>query len=85
MATGSVEFISASRQLKISFEKPANIILKNKVDHDEKYFQIFILIEKGSLQNGQSIAKTFTIKASGVIDKNPVTLIIDTSKPGKRV
>ena len=38
----------------------------------------------GNLTNGQSVRATFTIKATGEVDKSPAKLVVDSSRPGRK-
>jgi len=43
---------------------------------------IYFPLATGNLTQGQSVKATFTIKASGTIDKTPVQFALDTAHPG---
>ena len=83
VAAGTVQLMSASRQLTITFEKPTNIIIKNMGDKSNNDIHVFIPIQKGDIKNGQTFAEKFSIKASGSIDKKPVTLLLNTKNSGR--
>ena len=79
----SVEFISSSRRLKIIFEKPVAIILKS-IDQSNKNIRFYIPIEEGNMKAGQTFSRQFAITASGTIDKQPITLQLNTANPGRK-
>lgn len=79
---GSVTFFSHDRQLVITFDKPTNIIIK-KGGRSGSGIQVYMPVQTGDVQTGQSVTKTFTIKASGRIDKSPVILVLNTTKAGR--
>ncbi len=76
----AVQFVSPSRQLKITFQKPAHLIIKKGPDND---IHVFIPIQKGDIKNGEVASQNFSIKASGWIDNKPITLVLYTSKTGR--
>jgi hypothetical protein len=79
----SVQFISPKRQLKIIFKETVSIIVKTSEDKNNKGIQIFIPIQTGDVQKGQIVAKTFSIEVSGLIDKSPVNLTLNTAITGR--
>ena len=76
----SVQFVSPSRQLKITFQNPVNLIIKKEPDND---IHIFIPIQKGGIKDGEVVTQNFSIKAWGLIDKKPITLVLNTNKTGR--
>jgi hypothetical protein len=82
-AASSIQLISKKEQLRIHFETPVTIILKSKQDKDKKIIQVFIPLQTGALTNGQTIATAFSIKASGIIEKKPVQLVLNTKTTGR--
>ncbi len=81
--SGSVKFISAERQLEIKFSEPGEVIVRKENTKGQLHNQVYLPIPLGNLLKGQSIAKTFTIKATGAIDKKRVTLRLDTANAGR--
>lgn len=79
----SIQFITKNHQLKVTFENPVTIIIKNGQDKNKKFIQVFVPLQTGNLESGQTIAKTFSIKASGRIDKKPITLTLNTAITGR--
>jgi len=79
----SIQFITKNQQLKIYFETPVTIIVKNNQDKDKKIIQIFIPLQAGTLANGQTVSKAFSIQASGLTDKKPVQLTLNTKITGR--
>ncbi len=77
------QFISKKRQLKITFFQPVSIKIKKYVSKDSKGLQVFIPIETGDMKKGDSVEKSFSIKASGIIDNSRVLLSLNTAKGGR--
>ncbi|HET7117333.1 MAG TPA: hypothetical protein VFI29_12625 [Hanamia sp.] len=76
----SVQFVSPSRQLKITFQNTVNLIIKKEPDND---IHVFIPIQKGDIKSGEVVTQSFSVKASGLIDKKPITLVLNTTKTGR--
>lgn len=57
------------------------------VDHDPVLnlpnFQVYFTMIKGSPAKGQQVSRTFDILATGAIDKDPVSVVLDPAKPGR--
>jgi hypothetical protein len=81
--SGSVKFISAERQLEITLTEPGEVIVRKEHTGGQPHNQVYLPIPLGNLSTEQSVVKTFTIKASGAVDKEPVTLRLDTTNAGR--
>ncbi|HEY5463262.1 MAG TPA: hypothetical protein VIJ95_08395 [Hanamia sp.] len=77
---GSIQFNSPSLHLKITFQNPEKLIIKKESDHD---IHIFIPILSGDIKNGETADINFSIKASGLIDKKPITIALNTAITGR--
>ncbi|MEO6328141.1 MAG: hypothetical protein ABIO55_04380 [Ginsengibacter sp.] len=82
-AAKSIQFITPKHQLKVMFEDPVNIIIKSGTDKNKKFIQVFVPLQKGDLEKGQTIAKTFSVTASGSVDKKPIILTLNTAISGR--
>lgn len=76
----SVHFISSLRQLSISFKTPVNIIYGAS---DKNNIQFLIPLQSADMTNGDTINADVFIRASGTVDGKPVTMILNTSHPGR--
>jgi hypothetical protein len=75
-----VEFIAAKRKLKVSFDEPEMIIVrKDSIGN----LQLYVPLALDAVHRGDVITKTFSIKAEGLIDTQPVSLVINTAQPGR--
>jgi hypothetical protein len=82
-AAKTIEFISSKRQLKISFLEATSVFVKNYDNKDSKGLRVFIPIKTGDLKTDDSVEKSFSIKASGIIDNSPIHLALHTAKTGR--
>ncbi|GAB3241313.1 hypothetical protein GCM10027346_36580 [Hymenobacter seoulensis] len=71
-----------TRQVEVSLPEPAPITLRQDA-RGAKTFQLYLPIQLGSLRRGQTATKTFHLTASGEVDRTPVQLTLDPSKPGR--
>ena len=78
-----VQFHSVNQELILNFEEPTQLIIKRYQTQSGKGLQLFIPVETGDVNSGQVAVKSFSIEVSGTIDKTPVTLQLNTSKPGR--
>jgi O-glycosyl hydrolase len=78
-----IEVVSATRKLKISFDEPTMIMVRRDTSHNKNDILLFIAVKLDGMHKGDVIEKTYTIKASGYIDKDPVNLAINTQKQGR--
>jgi hypothetical protein len=78
-----IKFIAAHRQLELIFPQPTSVIIKKETGKEKNVIRIFIPLHSGNIKNDQTVNKTFTIKASGDVDKNPVTLTLNAAVTGR--
>ena len=74
-------FMAPRRQLEVTFAAPTDIIIR--ADSLKTSIQIYLALISGNAKKGQTAQNTFTLKASGEVDKNPVELVLDPSRPGQ--
>jgi hypothetical protein len=82
-ASGGVRFISNHRKLEVSFDEPTGVIIKKENIKGKAHIRLYVPVHLGNIITGQSFHKTFTIKVSGEIDKNPVNLSLNTAVTGR--
>ena len=83
-ATG-VRIVAPHRQLEVTFPAPVDIMVqpgraRNNVPGIDVYFPVCT----GNLSAGQTARLSFTLKASGDMDKSPARLVIDAAHPGPK-
>ncbi|MCG3119654.1 MAG: hypothetical protein ALAOOOJD_02129 [bacterium] len=74
-------FISPRRQLEVKFAAPTAVIIRE--DSLKTNFQAYVTLVSGNVKIGQTVENTFTLKASGEVDKKAVELVLDPSRPGQ--
>jgi hypothetical protein len=76
--------VSATRKLEVRTELPAEIIIqKGNPRFGYANDRIYLGIMMGHTKDGQTADKTLLLKASGDIDRTPVTISIEPQKPGR--
>ena len=80
-ALAAIRFVAPRRQLEISFEERAGIVVREDA-RDEGGLIVYFPVLTGNLPSGQTASLSFTLHATGTIDTAPVTVAVDTSKPG---
>ena len=83
-AARGVRLVSARRQVELNFAAPVELVIKDVRTRDNSNVEVSFPLSLGNLTNGQIVRATFTIKATGEVDKSPAKLAIDLSKPGRR-
>ena len=78
-----IKFVSALRQLEILFSQPIAVLIKKEIVQNKNVIRIYIPLHSGNIKNDEVINHSFTIKASGDIDKTPVTLTLNTTEAGR--
>ncbi len=74
----SISITSPNRQLQLQLNSTLPIIIqKNNTD-----IRLYIPLQQGAIQMGQTGQLTLTIKASGTVDKSPVTVQLNTRDTG---
>ena len=75
-----IEFKSSTRGLKIQFDQPARVMLRKD---NKNNLLLYVGLKLNGAHKEDTVQRTYTIKASGDIDKAPVNLAINTSQPGR--
>lgn len=82
MPAEGIRLLSSKRQLEINMHEAAEIIVK-KTNDEQDNILVYIPLLLGNISKPQSIEKSFTIKASGEVDTNPITLTLYPSQTGR--
>ncbi|HET6569398.1 MAG TPA: hypothetical protein VFG50_15630 [Rhodothermales bacterium] len=77
---GGVRFTSPHRRLEVAFSGPEDVIVRRGSGQE---ILLYLPLFSGDVTMGQTAEKTFTIRASGDADRSPVTLTLDSTKPGR--
>ncbi|MBN2029151.1 hypothetical protein JW824_02805 [bacterium] len=84
VTTRGLRITSPHRRLEVTVNEPTEIVIQQAnprrgISNTQVYFAVIW----GNATEDQTAQKTFTLKVSGEIDKQPVTLVLDTSHPGR--
>jgi len=74
---------SAQRQFKITFNSAMPMFIKKDTSRGNNNILISVQLMQGAISKGDSLQNNFSIQASGVVDKQPVTIAVDTTKQGR--
>lgn len=72
---------SAQRQLSIQCPGNEYVFVRQEPNSDD--LEIYLPLHSGKMSAGQTGEKTFTLEATGLIDKKDIHVNLDTSKPGR--
>lgn len=78
----SIRLVAPTRQLIITFSEPMPVLLKQETGKEGQQYQFSLPLLTGSVQQGQTAQKTFTIQATGSIDRAPIKLTLNPAQPG---
>ncbi|MDB5018394.1 MAG: hypothetical protein JWQ84_3226 [Mucilaginibacter sp.] len=78
-----IEFLAATRQLKITFDEAAPIMIRKDTARGKTDLLLMVAVKADNVNRGDVIEKSYTIKASGDIDRSPVNLAINTQQQGR--
>jgi hypothetical protein len=78
---GNIRFTSREQQLNLTLQKPAAVFIRKEKDQGD--LQVFIPVVSGNVEKGQTATRNFSLKVSGLIDRKQVTLVLDTTDPGR--
>ena len=74
---------AANRQFRIQYQEPGIVFIRPSTKNNEAALDIYLPLQSGKWKSGQVVEKTFTIEATGWVDKRDVRLELDTSNPGR--
>lgn len=72
---------AGAQQLDIGLGTPGRVLLR--AGRAGQPLRVYLPIQAGSLARGQVAQQTFTIAAAGPVDRAPVQLALDASRPGQ--
>ncbi len=76
-------FVSRTRQIDVTFNEPTLIIVRDDRRKGSYDIQVLFAVLTGKTAAGQTGKKSFSFKVTGEIDKNPVEITLDASRPGQ--
>ncbi len=80
-ATGA-QFKSSTRHLMIGFDEPETVRIRKDISNTGDP-QLYVTMQLNGLNKGDTLQKTFTIKACGKIDRTTINLAVNTSLQGR--
>jgi len=81
VSASGVRFVSPARRWEIKFGGPAAITIRTvPTVHDAP--RLYVTLLEGNATTGQTIERTFSVTTSGEIDRSPVQLVLDATRPG---
>ena len=83
LAAKGARFVSRFRQIEVMFNEPTQIIVRDDRRKGSYNLQVLLAVLTGNTTAGQSGKKSFTFKVTGEIDKKPVEITLDASRPGQ--
>ncbi len=75
-------FVSRTRQIEVRFDEPTQIIVRDDRRKGSYHLQVLLAVLTGKTTAGQSGTKVFTFKVTGEIDRSPVDITLDATRPG---
>ncbi len=73
---------SLQRQLEINFDTEMSVFVR-KEDNSEGV-TIYLSMMGTEIKKGQEVQRSFTIKATGEIDRSPAEIVLDPTQPGRK-
>jgi hypothetical protein len=80
---GGIRFTTARRQVEVMFSEPTEVVIRDDRRTNNFDLQVYLAVGTGNLTASQPFKKTFALKVSGDIDKNPVQIAVDAAHPGQ--
>ena len=80
---GGIRFVTARRQIEVMFNEPTEVVIRDDRRTDNFDIQVFLGVASGKLAANQPAKKSFALKVTGEIDRNPVQIALDASHPGQ--
>ncbi len=82
-SANGIKITSAKKTLQVVFDKAMQVVIKKGNDKNGSIIQLYIPLQQGAIQNGQTGDVSFMIKASGIVDKSLITLHINAKDTGR--
>lgn len=78
-----LHFTSGRREIEVMFSEPAQIVIRDDRRKGNFDLQVMMAILTGKAAAGQTASKSFAVKVTGDVDRNPVTIALDANHPGQ--
>lgn len=83
ISANEISVHSSQRQINIQWQDKDSVFLRLESKTNDQHLEIYLPLQTGKMQAGQSGEKTFTLETSGLIDKKDIHLNLDVSNPGR--
>lgn len=84
MPGNGVRVKAANQWVEIGMPDTGEIFVKSDTVRSKTFYTVYLPVAGGLLTKGLTANRQFTVKAGGVVDKTPVEIVIDPSKPGRK-
>ncbi len=81
--SGGVRFLSQRRKLEVAFGEPSEIVIREDGREGSRDLQAYIALMPGKAAAGGTVRRNLSLKAEGEVDRNPVEIAVDASRPGR--
>jgi O-glycosyl hydrolase len=78
-----VRFVTLRRQIEVVFSQPTDVLVRDDRRRGSYDIQVLLTVSSGKLAAAQPVRKSFAVKVTGEVDKDPVELSIDASRAGQ--
>jgi O-glycosyl hydrolase len=78
-----LNFTSRGEQIEILFSEPTEVAIRDDRRKGNYDIQVMMAVLTGKAAAGQKSGKSFAVKVSGEIDRNPIIVALDASHPGQ--
>jgi len=82
ITTNGVLLKSELRQMEITSSTSAPVIMRK--DKRSQNCQLWFTLMDSEIKSGQEVKKNFELKVSGLIDRSPAGIVVDTQNPGRK-
>ncbi len=79
---GGVVITGDKLRLEIIPEEPGLVIARKETEKGHPYIRIYLSVQPGDMHERDAVQKQFSVKVSGPVDKEPVSLTLNTAVTG---
>lgn len=82
-ARGGIRITTPKRRLEITFTEPTEVVVRGDSRRGDDDYRIYLAVLPGPAEVGRAGESSFTLSASEEIDRTPMTMTLDASRPGR--
>jgi hypothetical protein len=75
--------VAPGRRVDIGFANAAEVIVRGDVRRGDDDYRVYVAVMPGASAKGRSAQNTFSLTATGAIDRAPATILLDATRPGR--